>query len=129
MDNDLLLGIAQADIEKAAAAIARDAVGSDITLRQEKKKERVQSYVDDEAPWHKDVLTKIDLSRMPYNPTNEDIEERLQREKFAQELTIKRDVEKLLSETNFEQVKDSVIEVVNKISGTSKNDLIHYIAL
>ena len=66
---------------------------------------------------------------MPYNPTNEDIEERLQREKFAQELTIKRDVEKLLSETNFEQVKDSVIEVVNKISGTSKNDLIHYIAL
>ena len=38
MDNDLNHGIAQADIEKAAAAIARDAVGSDITLRQEKEK-------------------------------------------------------------------------------------------
>ena len=129
MHNDLFLGIAQADIEKAAAAIARDAVGSDITLRQEKKKERVQSYVDEEAPWHKGVLSKIDLSGLPYNPTHEDIEERLQREKFAQELTIKTDVAKLLSETNFEKVKDSVVEIVNKISGTSKNDLIHYIAL
>ena len=129
MDNDLFLGIAQADIENAAAAIARDAVGSDITLRQEKKKERVQSYVDEEAPWHKGVLSKIDLSGLPYNPTHEDIEERLQREKFAQELTIKTDVAKLLSETNFEKVKDSVVEIVNKISGTSKNDLIHYIAL
>ena len=129
MDSDLFHGIAQADIEKAAAEIARDAVGSDITLRQEKKKERVQSYVDEEAPWHKDVLSTIDLSGLPYNPTHEDIEERLQREKFAQELTIKTDVAKLLSETNFEKVKDSVVEIVNKISCTSKNDLIHYIAL
>ena len=129
MDSDLFHGIAQADIEKAAAEIARDAVGSDITLRQEKKKERVQSYVDEEAPWHTDVLSTIDLSGLPYNPTHEDIEERLQREKFAQELTIKTDVAKLLSETNFEKVKDSVVEIVNKISCTSKNDLIHYIAL
>ena len=82
-----------------------------------------------EAPWHKGVLSKIDLSGLPYNPTHEDIEERLQREKFAQELTIKTDVAKLLSETNFEKVKDSVVEIVNKISGTSKNELIHYIAL
>ena len=129
MDNDLNHGIAQADIEKAAAAIARDAVGSDITLRQEKKKERVQSYVDEQAPWHKDILSKINLSGMPYNPTNEDIEERLQKEKFAQELTIKREVAELLSETNLEKVKDNVVEIVKKISGTSKNDLVHYIAL
>ncbi len=85
--------------------------------------------MDEEAPWHKDVLSTIDLSGLPYNPTHEDIEERLQREKFAQEVTIKAAVAKLLSETNFEKVKDSVVEIVNKISGTSKNDLIHYIAL
>ena len=34
-----------------------------------------------------------------------------------------------MAETSFENVQDSVIEIVNKISGTSKNDLIHYIAL
>ncbi|MBI2890157.1 MAG: sensor histidine kinase [Nitrospirae bacterium] len=129
MESDLILGIAQAEIERDAAAIAKEAVGADITLRQEKKKERVQSYVDEEAPWHKAMLEKIDLSGMPYNPTNEEIETRLQKEKFAQETEIKRDVAKLLAESNFDNVKESVLEIVSKISGTSKNDLIHYIAL
>ena len=129
MDSGALFGIAQADIEKDAATIAQGAVGSDITLRQEKKKERVQSYVDEDAPWHKDIVNEIDLSGIPYNPTNEEIETPLQKEKFAQEITIKRDVERLLSETSFENVKDSVIEIVSKISDTSKNDLVHYIAL
>ena len=46
--------------------IAKAAVGVDISLRQEKKKERVLSYVDKEAPWHKDILSKIDLSGMPF---------------------------------------------------------------
>lgn len=129
MDTDIIHGIAQADIERDAATIAKNAVGDDITLRQGKKRERVQSYVDDEAPWHKDILNKIDLSGMPYNPSNEEIETRLQREKFTQEIEIKRDVAKLLAESNFENVKESVLEIVGKISGTSKNDLIHYIAL
>jgi len=129
METDLALGIAQAEIERNAAEITREAMGSDITLRQEKKMERVQSYVDDEAPWHKAMLDKIDLSGMPCNPTNEEIETRLQKEKFTQEIEIKRDVAKLLAENNFENVKESVLEIVGKISDTSKNDLIHYIAL
>ena len=129
METELLLGIAQVDIEKHAASIAREAVGTDIALRQERKKERVQSYVDEEAPWHKNILTGVDLSGMPYKPTNEEIETRLQKEKFAQELAIKRDVARILDETNFNAIKDNVVEIVSKISGTSKDELIHYIAL
>ena len=34
-----------------------------------------------------------------------------------------------MSETSFEKVKESAVEIVSRISGTSKNDLIHYIAL
>jgi len=129
MESDLIFGIAQADIERKAAAIAKESVGTDITLRQEKKKERVQSYVDEEAPWHKEILSMIDLSGMPYKPSNEEIETRLQKEKFAQEIEIKRDVARLLAESNFQNVKEDVLELVSKISGTSRNDLIHYIAL
>ena len=129
MEKDLFFGIAQADIEKDAAVIARDAVGSDITLRQEKKMERVQSYVDEEAPWHKNILSKIDLTELPYNPTNVEIETRLQREKFTQELVIKRDVENILAETNFQNFQNSVVEIVSNISSTGKNDLVHYVAL
>ena len=129
MDSDLLHGIGQTQIEQNAAEIAREAMGADITFRQQRKRERVQTYVDDQAPWHKTILEKIDLSSMPYKPSNEEIEIRLQKEKFAQEVAIRRDVAKLMSETSFENVQDSVADVVNKVTGTSKNDLIHYIAL
>jgi len=129
MDNELILGIAQTQIERDAALIARDKMGADITLRQQRKKERVQTYVDNDAPWHKTILAQIDLSNMPYNPTNEEIETRLQKEKFAQEVSIRKDVAKLMTETSFAMVKDKVTEIVSTVSGTSKNDLIHYIAL
>jgi len=55
-ESDLIHGVSQADIEKEAAEISRTAIDDEITARQEKKKERVQSYVDDEAPWHRDLL-------------------------------------------------------------------------
>lgn len=129
MENDLLLGISQHDIESQAAEIAKTSVGSDVALRQEKKKKRVQSYVDDEAPWHKGILEKIDLTAMAYNPTNEEIEGKLQKEKFAQETQIKKEVGKLLADNNLEKLKENVLQIVSKISGTGKNDLIHYIAL
>lgn len=129
VDSDLLLGIGQMQIEHAAAEIAREAMGTDITFRQERKKERVQSYVDEHAPWHKTILENIDLSTLPYNPSSEEIETRLQKEKFAQEVAIRKDVAKLMTETSLAKVKDTVAEIVNKASGTSKNDLIHYIAL
>ena len=129
MENDLQQGISQIDIEKRAAIIAKDAVGSDITSRQEKKRERVQSYVDDDAPWHKGILDKIDLTGLAYNATKEEIESRLQKEKFVQEAQIKRDVTTLLAGGSLKSLTTNVLEIVGKISGTSKNDLIHYIAL
>lgn len=129
MESDLILGIAQTDIEREAATIAREAVGEDVTSRQEKKKDRVQAYVDHEAPWHKELLAKIDLSGLPYNATNEEIDARLHKERFVQEAAIKRDVAKLLAETDAATIRDSAIEIVNMISGTSKNELVHYIAL
>ena len=85
--------------------------------------------MDDEAPWHKGIINKIDLTGMPYKPTNEEIESKLQKKKFEQESQIKREVTKLLDDGNIDNLKKNVLEIVSKISGTSKNDLIHYIAL
>jgi hypothetical protein len=129
MERDLLHGIPQVDIEEKSAAIAKEAVGTEVIGRQEKKRERVQTYVEDEAPWHRIILEKIDLSGMPLNPSNEEIESRLQKEKFTQEAQIKRDVSKILSSGNLEGLEKNVKEIVERISGTSQNDLIHYIAL
>ena len=129
MENDLIRGIAQTDIERKAAEIARNAVGSDIALRQERKQRRVQAYVDDEAPWHKSILSEIDLSAMRHNPTNEEIETRLQKEKITREIAVKKKVDRLLSQTSHKDVKKEAAKIVSQISITSKDELIHYIAL
>lgn len=129
METEALLGISQSMIEELTAKIAREAVGNDITLRMEKKKTRVQSYVDEQAPWHKDMLHEIDLSEIPYKPTDMEIESCLQKKKFVRETTIKRDVENILSKQSFENIEDTVVEIISKISDNSKNDLVRYIAL
>jgi hypothetical protein len=128
-ERDLHHGIGQAEIEEKSAAIAKEAVGTDVVGRQEKKRERVHTYVEEEAPWHRVLLEKIDLSAMPLNPSNEEIESRLQKEKFTQEAQIKRDVSKILSSGDLEGLEQSVKDIIEKISGTSRNDLIHYIAM
>ncbi|MCB9989324.1 MAG: sensor histidine kinase [Rhodospirillales bacterium] len=128
-ESDLMHGISQSDIESRAAAIARDALGDDVVERQEKKRQRFQDYVDQEAPWHKSMLKNIDLSTMPYNPTKEEIEARLQKEKFQQESRVSSKINKLLADGNIDDLKANVTELVSEISETSKNDLTHYIAL
>ena len=125
--DDLLFGIGQTDIERQAAKIAEKVLGSEMVSRKEKKLERVQSYVDREAPWHKEVLTGADLSRLPYNPSDEDIERCLHGERFAQERGIKQDVERLLADPDLKIFEENVSEIVSRISDNSKGDLIHYI--
>jgi hypothetical protein len=104
-------------------------VGEAVTDRQEKKRKKVQSYVEEQAPWHVGMLQDIDLSTMPYDPAPAHIEEILQKEKFSREMSIKREVSKLLEIGGISDLKDNTTELVKKISDTSKNDLIHYVAL
>lgn len=127
-ENDLIMHISQNDIERAASDIAKRAVGGEIKTRLEKKKSHVKKYVEEEAPWHQEIFETIDLSEMPLNPSKEEIEIKLQKEKFKQEIAISRDVKKLLTESSIEELQENVSEIVRKISGTSKNDLAHYIA-
>jgi hypothetical protein len=129
VESDLILGVSQRDIESRAAQIAKDAVGAEITTRQEKKKERVHSYVEEEAPWHKSIVDKVDLSTLPYDAANDEIESRLQRAKFSHEMQIKREVNALMSQSNASDLAKNVPDIVKQISDTSKNDLVHYIAL
>ena len=75
MDSDLFLGLGQAQIEKEAATIAkrRSWLGHKATARKEART-RVVAYVDTQAPWHKEILSTVDLSGLPYNASNEEIE-------------------------------------------------------
>jgi hypothetical protein len=128
-DNDILYGISQTDIESEAAKITKEVVIDTISTRMEKKKQRIHSYVEENAPWHKSTLKDINLSNFPYKPTNEQIEARLQLEKYHLELEIRSEVSAILKMENINEDKESVGKIVEKISESSKNDLIHYIAM
>jgi len=128
-DNDLIYGISQIEIEKAASKIAKNALGEEIAARQQKKMDRIATYVEEQAPWHIEILRNINLENVPYHPSNQEIESVLQKEKFFQEVSIKRDVSTILAEGEIHNIKEKVTEIVKRISGTSKNDLVHYVAL
>ena len=127
--DDLLHPISQAEIERAAAHIARDALGDTVTARQEKKRTQVQSYVEESAPWHRTIAEDIDLSLMPYKPSPEQIETAFQKAKFTQEVAIRQQMDRMLTETDADGLKDGLPKILDQISKTSRNDLIHYIAL
>ncbi|WP_299873305.1 ATP-binding protein [uncultured Sulfitobacter sp.] len=127
--DDLLHAISQAEIEQAAAYIARNALGDTITARQEKKRVQVQDYVEISAPWHRTIAADIELSAMPYNPSPEQIETVFQKEKFSQEVAIRQQVDRMLNETDADGLNNGLPKIIDQISKTSRNDLIHYIAL
>lgn len=126
--NDIIIGISQEEIEKESSAIAKNALGEEILGRQEKKRKCVYTYVDDQAPWHKQFLNEIDLSDLPFRPSVEEIESKLQREKFTQELETRKKVKILLESENPNDLKEKTQQIVSTITSTSQNDLIHYIA-
>ncbi|MEO1207193.1 MAG: ATP-binding protein [Pseudomonadota bacterium] len=127
--DDLLHPISQTEIEKAASGIARDALGETITARQEKKAKHIEEYVASQAPWHRTIAEDIDLSSMPYNPTPDQIESVFQAEKFVQETSIRRRVDEILNDATADSLDENLPVIVGQISKTSRNDLIHYIAL
>lgn len=128
-DSDMIHSISQSDIEGRAAEITRDALGETITARQEKKRKHVEEYVENEAPWHRTIVEDIDLSSMPYKPTPDEIETIFQREKYIQEVAIRKDVAQILSGIGTENLSEGVAGILERISKTSRNDLVHYIAM
>jgi hypothetical protein len=128
-DLELLLGISQSEIERKAASVAKEAVASQVVSRQERKRERVQAYVEERAPWHKALLRRVDITTFPTAPTDAEIEALLHREKFKQEVKVKEEVTALLASESSEDLTAKAAELVSLVSESSKNELAHYVTL
>lgn len=128
-ERDILLGISQKDIEAPAAEYARAAVVGEVVDRQDKKSVRIQEYVRENAPWHAEVLSEIDLSKVPYNPTNEEIDSHLHHQKYVKEVKVKSEVKRILDGKSSENIQERVTEIVRQISESSRSELVHYVAL
>tara|TARA_R110002167_G_scaffold366362_1_gene595164 strand:+ start:2239 stop:4239 length:2001 start_codon:yes stop_codon:yes gene_type:complete len=128
-DADAIYGIAQGQIEEKAAEYAKNSVSHDVEARVEKKHKRVADYIKEKAPWHTGVMEDIDLNDMPYQANDSQIESKLQSIKYEKENLVRNEVKKLLENSEPDELKEKAADIVRRISGSSKNDLAHYVAL
>jgi DNA-binding transcriptional ArsR family regulator len=128
-DNELLLGISQSQIEEHAAQLTKAAVIEQVTTRQEKKRERVELYVEEQAPWYKALVRSIDIASLSPAASEADIEVFLHREKYKQERRIRQEVAAVLASGDPSELAKKARELADRVSESSKNELVHYVAL
>lgn len=128
-ENDVLLGISQSQIEAQAAELTKAAVLEQVVTRQEHKRERLRHYVEERAPWYKPLMKNIDPSTLSSAATETEMDALLHKEQFRQEVRIRDDVASVLASDDPSQILLRARELADKVSETSKNELVHYVAL
>lgn len=117
----MALGFNHQDLETASQEMSR---------RFEEKRQRVENYVINKAPWNKILMSEIDLESMAMGISEQEIEMRFQKAKFDREQQIwmeLKEIEARQDEESDEDFDNQVSELVGKISNSSKNDLVHYV--
>lgn len=128
-DADMFSGISQEDIEVKATEIAKQAVGSDIIERKKRKESVIEEYVSLKAPWHRTLANEVDFSNLPMRPSNQEIELHLQKKKYEQEVKTRLQVADVLKSNSSAEISEKIAGLIESISETSKNDLIHYVSM
>lgn len=116
----------QKDIEIATCNATREIFDEDVSSRLIKKVSRIKDYVRDQAPWHKAYFSELDLSKIPYNIKENEIEAELQKIKFDKEQTTKSELQRLLLQ-NDDADQDQISKAISKITEIGKSDLAHYV--
>lgn len=123
---DMYFPFSQADIERKASEISKEAFGEDVRVRVQKKSEQIRNYVNESAPWHKPYLNELDISTIPYNLKDENIELALQEVKFRKEQKTRAELKALLENPEVSH-NGQMAEAISKISEIGKSDLAHYV--
>lgn len=130
-EGDLYSDISKAEIEKAAANVVRDVFSEEVGRRSDEKRAKIQHYINNSAPWHRSLINEIDIDTIPMGITDFDLEMKFQRAKYEKERDIRISLHELentlANEDNYDSLNHQVLELAEKISSASKNDLVHYV--
>lgn len=119
--------IPQSAIEQQAAEITKNSFNDDVQTRFQKKQQQIKTYVNENAPWHKSFLNELDMSLLPYNPKDEDIEIELQTVKFKKEQATRAEFKTIFKNPNSLFSQEHIAGAIAKISDIGKSDLAHYV--
>ena len=125
--HSLFFPFSQEDIEKKVADIIDEYFVSELTPRREKKKEKVNNYIQNN-PWFYDYKKEIEWNHLPMNPTDEEIENHLHLIKYKSEKKVKNEINNILQniDENFEEKIETVFENLDK---AKQSELAHYVSL
>jgi hypothetical protein len=125
--NDLLYAHSQKEIEEKVSKLVSEELKDVLIPRQNKKKERIQTFVDKTAPWHKGYVQDLDLDNIPYQISDTDLEGELQKVKFVKETEIKARVAKILGDNKADNIEEDIDKISKEINDIGKADLAHYV--
>ncbi len=125
---DLLHAASQNEIEEKASVFAAIPVSEDVQHRVEKKETQLRNYAN-LNPWHKSAFEGADLSKCPYNPSEQQMDIFLHNAKYLRDVSVKGEVRKLLAEQDPKKASQAASAIVKKVSEQSRDELTHYIAL
>jgi hypothetical protein len=128
-ENDLLHGISQTQIESRAAELTKAAVLEQVVSRQERKRERLQGYVEEQAPWYKPLVQSLDIAQLSPAASDAEMEAFLHREKYRQERRVSQEVAAVLASDDPAELLHRARDLVERVSESGKNELVHYVAL
>lgn len=123
---DTMYPLGQKEIEKEVANVVKSYFNEDVSSRFEKKKEKILSYVNSSAPWHRVYLNEFDLTDLPINVSDEKIELEFQKLKFKKEQQTRIEIKEIIANGE-EDFNGKFQQVVSRISQNGKNDLAHYV--
>lgn len=129
-EGDLISSVSEKAIEREAASVVKDKFIEEMSRRFKEKRQRVENYVTNRAPWNKTLMSDIDLESMSMGISEQELEMRFQKAKFEKEQQIwieLKEIEARQDEEPDEDFDNQVSELAGKISNSSKNDLVHYI--
>jgi len=117
--------LSQCEIEQETAQIVKTQFDDEVSVRVNKKIEKLNQYVNDVAPWHREYARNIDISTIPYHLTEEIIELALQKEKFKADQNTRIAVKAVLADDA--NLDDGISGLIQRIAQSSKDDLAHYV--
>jgi hypothetical protein len=123
--------LSQRTIEAKAAEAIAGLFDTDVTSRRNKKVRRVRAYIDDKAPWNKPFFNKLDMTKLPIDASEEQIELELQAIKLREDNKTRLQVQTLLETPtkDVQKIRELVEEISDRLPEAGKTDLAHYVVL
>ncbi len=128
-ETGLFQGVSQKDIERQASLIAKEAVSDEVTLRQEKKKSKVQEYVNKSAPYHRSYVSSLDYSTLSFDCSTEEIEAALQKTKFEIETKTKKTIKSIVENSKAPTIDEQFTDTLASLTTLGESELSHYVVL